>query len=587
MVFNVQSYIKCNNAQWYVFILLLSVIFVKSVLLNLMCYSAEPGYIKTLIFSLPQKLVPALLVAGFVFVAKHQWWTIIANVLVDIWIIANLFYFKANGIFLSYEIMTMAGNLDGYWGSLLNYIGWDIVVYPIITIIYSILIWGVESKKRNYWYTCMIVFAALVLTFGDQVIHKVHKTDQGQSSIKTQLRYCLPFAHAISYAQEEWVDYNWWSKQYIRKFSIISYFPSFLIYKCASPKQNVIHIENVDDSKITPFVSDKLEIPNPKFNLIFILVESLESWASDTINGLDFMPNLNRIIHDNHTLYCRNLKSQTVHGNSADGQLIVITGLLPITDGVVCKSFADNAYPSYVQCYKTSSLINPYPGTWNKSKTTRSYHFGELIEPRNGRWNDEELSEEIIHYIDTTQQPFCTMGLTITSHAPFSYGATNPKYIVDGMPAKMSAYLNCIAYVDSCIGAIYSHIRESEHLATNTILVITGDHTVFRSKEKEMDKYAKDMHINFQSTKTHVPLIIWSPLISGSQQINETCYQMDIYPTIMSLIGCEDYYWKGLGANLLEKEAYSNRLVGEQEAYELSNVIIKSNYFRKIISRDE
>ena len=62
---------------------------------------------------------------------------------------------------------------------------------------------------------------------------------------------------------------------------------------------------------------------------------------------------------------------------------------------------------------------------------------------------------------------------------------------------------------------------------------------------------------------------------------------MDIYPTIMSLIGCEDYYWKGLGANLLEKEAYSNRLVGEQEAYELSNVIIKSNYFRKIISRDE
>ena len=55
---------------------------------------------------------------------------------------------------------------------------------------------------------------------------------------------------------------------------------------------------------------------------------------------------------------------------------------------------------------------------------------------------------------------------------------------------------------------------------------------------------------------------------------------MDIYPTILNLIDCENYYFKGFGIDLLNKEAYNNRPITEEEAFELSNKIIESNYFK-------
>ena len=85
-----------------------------------------------------------------------------------------------------------------------------------------------------------------------------------------------------------------------------------------------------------------------------------------------------------------------------------------------------------------------------------------------------------------------------------------------------------------------------------------------------------------QTTKTFTPLLIYSPNISENIQVRDTCYQMDIYPTIMHLIGCEDYYWKGFGVNLMDSIARHNRSITEQEAYELSDKLIRSNFFADI-----
>jgi hypothetical protein len=57
---------------------------------------------------------------------------------------------------------------------------------------------------------------------------------------------------------------------------------------------------------------------------------------------------------------------------------------------------------------------------------------------------------------------------------------------------------------------------------------------------------------------------------------------MDIYPTIMHLIGCENYYWKGLGINVMDSTARRNRPITEEDAYELSDKLIRSNYFATI-----
>lgn len=577
-----------KEVQWYIFFLMVVMVFAKNILFNWLCFSAtQENFYLNLLTSIPQKIVPALFIGSFVFIAKRAIWTVVVNMLIDIWIIANLFYFKANGYLLSYEVITMVGNMDGFWSSLQNYMGWDIIISPILTLVYALLIpYSYINHKKN-GIAVAIIFTATIINIGDQVLHKMHQVFLEKEST-VNIRECLPFSHVIAYADAEWIDYNYWSYRYVNKFSIVSYFPAVFIYRSLAPIQKIESFD-IDDNRLMPYlsvISDTTCIP--KTNLVFILVESLESWPLSTICGIDFMPNLNEIAHDDHILYCPNLKSQVVHGNSADGQLIDITGLLPISDGVVCNSFYNNTYPSLAQCYDCSAIINPSPGVWKQNQMTKAYHFGSLIEPKpREKWNDADVSNQIINYIDSASQPFCLLGITISSHVPFSYGVSNPKYTIEGMPAQMNAYLNCMAYVDSCIGVIYRHIRSAKELSTTTTLVITGDHTIFRSYDKEMVNYAKNTNIDFQPTKTFIPMIVYSPLLAENIRITEKCYQMDIYPTTMHLIGNENYFWKGLGVNLSDTTMVRKRFTSEEEAYELSNMLIRSDWFSNYISASE
>ena len=582
---------KSVMATWYIFGLLVLVLFAKNVLFNWLCFSSEEDYFMSLLMALPQKIVPALLIASFVFVTKRPIWTIVANLLVDIWIIANLFYFKANGYFLAYEVMTMVGNMDGFWDSLWSYMGWDIAIFPILTLIYALLIPYNYDAPKKYKCFVLLIVSALVINIGDQALHKAHKAVQARKTSSGTMAFswseCMPFSHVYTYADAEWVDYNYWAKQYIQKFSIVSYFPACLMYRCISPMEKLENI-TIDASRIKPFLNGRKENITPRTNIVFILFESLESWPLDPVVGVNFMPNLNTIMRDEHALCCRNMHSQTVNGNSGDGQLIDMTGLLPITDGVVCNSYYRNAYPSIAQCYDHSAIINPSPGVWNQEQMTKAYHFEELIEPhKKEKWQDADVANRVIQYMDTASQPFCLLGITISSHLPFAYGSEHPQHIIDGMPRQLNAYLNCLAYADSCIGAIYHHIMKSPELANSTTLVISGDHTIFRSYNKEFDHYAAKVQLDFRTTKTHVPLIVYSPSIESNIQISDTCYQIDIYPTMMGVVGCKDYYWKGFGVDLTQPEASNNRQLSEEEAYQLSSQLIKSNYFSLRIPVDE
>ena len=49
----------------------------------------------------------------------------------------------------------------------------------------------------------------------------------------------------------------------------------------------------------------------------------------------------------------------------------------------------------------------------------------------------------------------------------------------------------------------------NEKLKDNTTIVISGDHTIFRSVNEEFDTFAQKNDINMQTTKTFTPLIIY------------------------------------------------------------------------------
>jgi phosphoglycerol transferase MdoB-like AlkP superfamily enzyme len=76
-----------------------------------------------------------------------------------------------------------------------------------------------------------------------------------------------------------------------------------------------------------------------------LLIESLENWVITP----EIMPNLYSLTKSNNILYAPRITSQALKGTSADGQMIVLTGLLPIKNGATCFRYSDNTYPSIVK----------------------------------------------------------------------------------------------------------------------------------------------------------------------------------------------------------------------------------------------
>lgn len=70
-----------------------------------------------------------------------------------------------------------------------------------------------------------------------------------------------------------------------------------------------------------------------------------------------------------------------------------------------------------------------------------------------------------------------------------------------------------------------------------------------------------------------------SPTIKSKIVENSINYQSDVYSTILNLIGFEDYYWKGVGQNILSKDK-SNR-IDEETGYRISDAVIRNDYFKR------
>lgn len=605
---NVRSWLACGNrSKWMMFFLFASSLFVKTMLFH---WTTQHSILLSSLWKAPAaffafwggKLVPVLFLSAFVFITKRQYWTIVVNILLDIWCVANLFYFKANGFFLTFDMIFMADNMDGFWSSLNAYMGWDIEMFLFITGIYIAICCLTKIFSTTKRYTIisvlMIIFSFLWASLTNFLYQKINYDKYGkpnkrqlvEQTTRIQCQYCFPFGNFYKdvILGGAWLEKgDWWVKGYINNNSIISYFPAMLLYEIHNmEKNNTIKISEEVEADIKNYIKSTNQDKTKQLeesNIIYILVESLESWALDPIENKMMMPKLHRFAQSNQVLYADRIVPQVRHGNSADGQMIGITGLLPITSGATCKLYGNNVYPNFAHMYSNSAIINPSKGAWEQTKMTKSYEFHQLIEPEIGEaWQDLDVINNVLDYSFECGSSFCVLGITITSHVPFMYGVEHTMHEVNNIPKIMNAYLNCLHYTDSCIGVLLDSVLNSP-LADNTMIVITGDHTIFRDEIgfSDMTKYAQENDIDFRAGHTFTPLIIYSPNIDGNIQITDTCYQMDIFPTILHLIGAEDYYWQGLGVNLLDSVARNNRQLTETEAYRLSDLIIRSDYFRK------
>ena len=96
---------------------------------------------------------------------------------------------------------------------------------------------------------------------------------------------------------------------------------------------------------------------------------------------------------------------------------------------------------------------------------------------------------------------------------------------------------------------------------------------------KEEIKKVEENNLDYGVDEEYCPLIIYSKTISNQFECFDEAYQMDAYSTLLNVLGYNDYYWKGFGVNLLDSVARKNRPISEQEAFILSDKLIRANWF--------
>lgn len=332
-------------------------------------------------------------------------------------------------------------------------------------------------------------------------------------------------------------------------------------------------------------------------NLILIIVESLNSWAINLkINGREVTPVLNRLAADSTNIVALKVQGQVKNGRSSDGKFIYDTGLLPLLDKAVVMHYGDVPYPSLAKAltgYQTMEICVDAPGLWNIEGTNRSYGFQKLYNQRqfkakliaNGYRADELLLDEAAKTLFGCKRPFFAQIITATMHSPYDTPDVDTTWISHSKQYTLHVrnYLERVAYFDRHLGVFLKKLSSSGILK-NSVVAIASDHTELVDDDP-IGRPALSARGN------DCTLIIMGA--KKGKHISSVVGQIDVYPTLLDVMGRNNYPWKGLGYSLLRTNVKSaavfpDEITGQQNdslvlhqkrAWIMSSKIIKTRWF--------
>ena len=116
-------------------------------------------------------------------------------------------------------------------------------------------------------------------------------------------------------------------------------------------------------------------------------------------------------------------------------------------------------------------------------------------------------------------------------------------------------YYSTVSYVDHLVGKIIITLEEEE-LLENTIIIFVSDHGFNLKEHSQWGKYTS------HRISGRVPLIIYDPKTKSSINSNSLVELVDIYPTVLDLLGLEspDHVLDGKSlVNILKDPMYENK----------------------------
>ena len=586
-----------NRNSWLVFGLFVIAVLSKNVLFQQ--YVFDELYINnpTEAFKFyGATIAVALLLGSPIVITKNRWWTVVLMLIMDVWYMALMIYYMAWGVFMNISVIQMADNMDGFWGSVWTYMHWKTIIPLVITAIYAIILYFLpKGEKRNWWAFVLVVCMAYAYVPLRQYptwkrnIEELHTINLYTNKLMhTIWNYSQLFKPYRSVRAKAYVAYmaggkGGWEETYIKEQGYCDYGIAMIIFQTTYDyyvhkyDESAINSELTDEEKqiVSTLIDDNSANFIPQRSLIFLLVESLESWTIDykTDNGY-IMPNMRQFMQLQPTFYADKLTSQAAFGGSGDGQMIAMTGMIPLQSGAACRLYGDITYPNIAQFYPHSVTLNSSPGAWNQPVVNPSYGLKELDESIHQ--DDRSIIDSLIVRLKKETEPTFYLVITVSSHTPFKKAGEVDWAVDKAMPNNMASYIKCIHYFDEQFGRLVDELKTMNKL-NDVDIIITGDHIIFsKMMLSELIEYAEAQGLSFYEGKNYCPLIISSPNIKDNIRYSEVGYQMDIFPTVKHVVGADDYWWKGFGINML---ADTIRPYDIETLKTLSDKMIRSDYF--------
>ena len=287
---------------------------------------------------------------------------------------------------------------------------------------------------------------------------------------------------------------------------------------------------------------------NTRKNLVIVLEESLGARFVERLGGEALTPNLNKLAEEgwwfNH-LYATGTRS--VRGIEA-----VITGFLPTPGRSVVK--LSNSQSHF---FTLASLLRQH-GYQNQFYYGGNAHFDNMkgfflgngfhkvieqkdfINPKYlGSWgvSDEDVFQRIHEdLLQNTAQPQLLVVLTTSNHTPFDF-PVNPNDLYQN-PLKSRE--NAIRYADKALGGFINKAKKSEYW-NHTYFLVVADHDLRVSDFiVKLDPSDPEKNVKYFPVQGfHIPGLILGGGIK-SRQINSIASQIDLPPTLLSLLGVKE-----------------------------------------------
>lgn len=316
-------------------------------------------------------------------------------------------------------------------------------------------------------------------------------------------------------------------------------------------------------------------------NVIFIIVESYLSVTSDlVVDGKEITPHLNSLKRDSNVYYNGFMQSNAKIGKSSDGQFIYMTGLLPLRSEITVNYAKEDSLMGLPRILKDFGIVNhtqilvpTSPSFWEQLSMNQVYGIDSMCakyDDQDNKSGDDLPDEAIFRFarlLDAKLPPNSfSLLLTLSMHEPYDSSVEHGFHLNDdSLPLRYKNYLTTCHYFDQQIGKYIEHLK-AEGLYDNSLIVIAADHNVNPIFiEKEEDEYQ------------YLPLYIINGNIDQSTCWKGTCNQLDVYTTLLDVLGV-DSEWRGLGHTLL-KQDYHNSVT--DKTWELSEWIILGDFFRQ------